>query len=284
MTEKKIFDEIVDYFKSEQWMRMMNTLNNKEDKANHVHIYIDTNINPWCMEQLLKSYFAKIGHPIHRKIEIFTSGQVSGSGTIHGIEPEGMPHFDMIFRYSKDRAIKPTENRDHNVEYWGDKYMEEFHLKYPFKTKLREDEKSEVEKYFSSDAWKEYCRLNESPEVVHIHANVETSIHPLIIREYALKAMEKQGWKIEYSVPVAFAMRGQMHGKIVFAGIKPEKMFDIAWGYNPVVILIPSTKYWLTTENPTYDARTMHEIPNLLKSNEYILLSIKEMEEVASRF
>jgi len=284
MSAKKLLDEVVDYFKSEQWLRMMKTLQIKDEKVNHIHIYIDTKINPWCIEQVLKLYFAKIGHPIHRKIELFTSGQVSGSGTIHGVEPKGLPHFDMIFRYSDDKAIKPTDNREHNVEYWGEKYMEEFHAKYPFKTTLTEQDKKEMEAYFESSAWKDYCRLNESPEVVHIHANVETSVHPKIIREYALKAMAKQGWEIEYSVPVAFGMRGQMHGKVVFAGLKPEKMFDIAWGFNPVVTLIPSTKYWLTTESPTYDARTMNEIPNLLKRNYYHILSLAEMEEIASRF
>lgn len=276
--------EITEYFQSEQWKEMMRVLNKKDENIYHVHIYVDTNLNPWCLEQLLHYYFEKIGHPIERKVEIFTSGQIAGSGTIHGVEPKGMTHFDMIFRYSEDLAIKPTENRTHNVEYWGEEYMNAFHAQYDFKTELTPEEEKEVEAYFESQAWKDYCRLNESDEVVHIHANVETSVHPMVIRKYALKAMEKQGWKIEYSVPVAFNMRGQMHGKVVFGGLVPEKMFDIAWSYNPVVTLIPSTKYWLTTENPTYDARTMREIPLLLKRNKYRLLSLKEMEEIAEEF
>lgn len=284
MKNKNILTEITEYFKTEQWNELLSILNKTDEHVNHVHIYIDTNLNPWCVAQLLKNYFAKIGHPITRKMEIFTSGQLIGNGTIHGVEPKGMTHFDMIFGYSPDKAIKPASNRDHNVEYWGDKYMEEFHAQYDFKTELKPEQKKEVEAYFESNAWKDYCRLNESEEVVHIHANVETSIHPMIIREYALKAMKKQGWEIEYAVPVAFNMRGQMHGKVVFAGLKPEKMFDIAWAYNPVVTLIPSTKYWLTTENPTYDARTMREIPVLLQKNDYKILSLEEMEEVTKQF
>lgn len=283
MVNKEFIKSTADYFKSEQWLNLMDLLNKTDEAVHHVHIYIQTQINPMCIEQLMKEYFKKIGHGIERKIEIFTSGQEIGSGTIHGVEPKGLPHFDMIFSYSKDLPMQPAERKD-NVEFWGDRYMEEFHSKYYFKTTLTEKEEQEVEAYFNSKAFEEYCNLNESKEVVHIHANVETSIHPLLIREAALKAMAKRGWEIEHSVPVAFNMRGQMHGKVVFMGTKPEKMFDIAWGYNPTVTLIPSTKYWLTTDNPTYDARTMHQMPQLLKQDNYVWLSIAEIEEIASLF
>lgn len=284
MGNEKLANEIVAYFKSDQWNALLEILGKKDEPVYHVHIYIDTNVNPWCMEQLMKLYFAKKGHPVERKIEIFTSGQIAGSGTIHGVEPKGMTHFDMIFRHSGDVAVKPTPDRERNVEYWGEKYMKDFHARYDFKTELTPEQKGEVEAYFNSAAWEDYCRLNESPDVVHIHANVETSVHPLVIREYALEAMKKRGWEIEYAVPVAFAMRGQMHGKVVFAGLKPEKMFDIAWGFNPVVTLVPSTKYWLTTDSPTYDARTMRELPLLLKRDDYHLLTLAEMEAIAARF
>lgn len=284
MKNQNLIPEIVEYFKSEQWTKLMEILNEKDEHVHHIHIYVDTKLNPWCMEQLLKYYFEKIGHPVERKIEIFTSGQVLGSGTIHGVEPKGLTHFDMIFRYCDDVAIKPTQNGKENVEYWGETYMEKFHAQYNLKTELTEEEQKEVEAYFESDAWKDYVNLNEADHVVHIHANVETSVHPMVIRDYALKAMAKQGWEIDYAVPVAFNMRGQMHGKVVFGGLKPEKMFDIAWAYNPTINLIPSTKYWLTTESPTYDARTMFEIPNLLKKNDFTLLSLEEMEEIARLF
>ena len=284
MTDQKTLREIAGYFKSPQWEELLRVLKKDDEPVYHIHIYVDTNLNPWCVKQLLLSYFEKMGHPVSRKIEIFTSGQILGSGTIHGVEPEGMTHFDMIFRHSDDLPIKPTTNRPSNVEYWGEKYMNEFHAQYPFKTALTAEEKKEVEAYFESDAWLKYCELNESEPVVHIHGNVETSVHPLIIREYALAAMAKRGWEIGFSAPVAFQMRGQMHGKVVFGGEKPEKMFDIAWGYNPAVTLIPSTKYWLTTEDPTYDARTMRELPVLLQMNDYKILSLEEMEEIAAMF
>lgn len=282
MTHEEIIKSTASYFASEQWKHFMEILQKKDEPVYHIHIYVDTCLNPWCLLQVLKNYFAKIGHPIERKVEIFTSGQIAGSGTIHGVEPKGMTHFDMLFRYCDDAAIKPTPNRAENVEYWGEKYMTWFMGQYDFKTELTPEQEQEVEAYFQSDAWKAYCDLNESDKVVHIHANVETSVHPLVIRKYALKAMEKRGWEIEFSAPVAFAMRGLMHGKIVFGGKKPEKMFDIAWGYNPTVTLVPSTKYWLTTESPWYDARTMNEIPVMLQKYDWQLLSLAEMEEIAA--
>jgi len=279
MATKDVVQSIADYFKSEHWNRLIEVCRQKEEPIHHIHIYVETKINPICLEEIVKAYFQKIGHPVKRKIEIFTSGQLIGSGSIHGIEPEGMPHFDLIWNYSHDAYIKPAAKAS-NLEYWGRSYMEKFHGQYPFKTALDDREKREVEAYFSSKAWEDYCRLNEDPEVVHIHANVETSIHPDLIREYALEAMKKRGWEIDHATPVAFLMRGQMHGKIVFLGNRPEKIFDIAWAYNPTVTLIPSTKYWLTTENPTYDARTMHDLPLLLKRDRYEWLSYREMEAI----
>jgi hypothetical protein len=279
--KKEAIESVAAYFKSEQWNDLLNILNNQDEPIHHIHVYIETKIHPLSLEEIVKGYFKKIGLEIDRKIEIFTSGQVIGSGSIHGIEPKGKPHFDLIWSYSNDELIKPTP-KENNVEYWGQKYMDEFHARFDLKTTITEKEEQEIEAYFNSKAWQDYCDLNESPEVVHIHANVETSMHPNLIRAAALKAMEKRGWEIEDAVPVAFQMRGQMHGKIVFLGKNPEKIFDIAWGYNPTVTLIPSTKYWLTTYNPTYDARTMLELPLLLKKDSYVLLSLEEIEEIIS--
>lgn len=274
--------QIADYFDSEQWRELVRVLDQEDEEIYHAHIYVDTQLNPLSMEELVKKYFEKLGRPVHRKIEIFTSGQIAGRGTIHGIEPEGYTHFDLLFGYSEDLPIKPAADKSPNVEYWGEQYMRDFHALYPFATELTADQVVEVERYFESDAWADYVRLNESDDVVHIHANVETSIHPEIIQKYALEAMAKAGWEIEYSCPVAFEMRGQMAGKLVFAGLKPEKMFDIAWQYNPTVTLIPSTRYWLTTESPTYDARTMREVPQLLKRHNFRLLSTAEIEEISA--
>lgn len=272
---------IAAYFQSAQWERTIEALKQPDEPVYHIHTYIQTQIHPLALEEIVKGYFAKRGQPVHRKIEIFTSGQVADSGSIHGIEPHGMPHFDLLWNYSETDLIAPAD-RAENVETWGESFMVDFYKKYPFRTELSASDEAEVEAYFQSKAWEKYCALNEHPDVVHIHANVETSLHPDIIRKYALVAMEKQGWEIEEAVPVAFQMRGQMHGKIVFLGNKPEKIFDIAWAFNPVVSLIPSTRYWLTTEDPTYDARTMKEVPLLLKKNSYRWLSLADIEAVVN--
>jgi len=276
-----LVETIASYFRSEHWQQALAVLSIADEPVYHAHVYVETQIHPLSLEEIVKGYFAKIGRPVHRKIEIFTSGQVADSGSIHGIEPKGMPHFDLLWKYSRDALLAPAR-REHNVEYWGQKYMDQFYTKYPFKSELNADESAELDAYFESAAFQKYCELNEHPDVVHIHANVETSAHPDLIRAAALKAMAKRGWDIEEAVPVAFQMRGQMHGKIVFLGHTPEKIFDIAWAFNPAVTLIPSTRYWLTTENPTYDARTMHELPLLLKRDPYRLLSLQEIEAIVA--
>lgn len=275
----EVIETVAAYFRSEHWKRAIEVLSIASEPVYHAHVYIETQIHPMSLEEVVKGYFAKTGRPVHRKIEIFTSGQVADAGSIHGIEPRGMPHFDLLWKYSPDALIKPSP-RAENVEYWGKSYMDAFLARYPFVTELTPEAEAEVEAYFAGPAWAKYCELNEHPDVVHIHANVETSLHPDLIRAAALKAMAARGWDIEEAVPVAFQMRGQMHGKIVFIGNTPEKIFDIAWAFNPTVALIPSTRYWLTTENPTYDARTMAELPLLLKRDPYRLLSLAEIEAI----
>jgi hypothetical protein len=272
-------ETVAAYFRSEHWGRVIEALQIDDEPVYHLHAYIETQIHPMSLEEVVKGYFAKIGRPVHRKIEIFTSGQVADSGSIHGIEPHGMPHFDLLWKWSADALIKPAD-RPENVEWWGASYMAGFYEKYPFRTEVKAEAQAEIDAYFAGPAWTKYCELNEHRDVVHIHANVETSYHPDIIREAALKAMAARGWEIEEAVPVAFQMRGQMHGKIVFIGNVPEKIFDIAWCFNPAVSLIASTRYWLTTESPTYDARTMAELPLLLKRDPYRILSLAEIEAI----
>lgn len=274
-----VVEIVAAYFRSAHWNRAIEVLSIDDEPVYHAHVYIETQIHPMSLEEIVKGFFAKIGRPVHRKIEIFTSGQVADSGSIHGIEPQGMPHFDLLWKFSPDALIRPAARQD-NVEYWGRSYMDAFLARYPFTTELTERAEAEVAAYFAGPAWAKYCELNEHRDVVHIHANVETSLHPDLIRAAALKAMAARGWDIEEAVPVAFQMRGQMHGKIVFIGNTPEKIFDIAWAFNPTVSLIPSTRYWLTTENPTYDARTMAELPLLLKRDPYRLLSLREIEAI----
>lgn len=279
LDESQLIETVASYFRSEHWNRALEVLSIKDEPIYHAHVYVETQIHPMSLEEIIKGYFQKTGRPVHRKIEIFTSGQVADSGSIHGIEPEGMPHFDFLWKYSPSAILGPAP-RAQNVEYWGQTYMDGFYKKYPFQKDLTAEQHAEIGAYFESAAFRKYCELNEHPDVVHIHANVETSVHPDLIRTAALEAMKKRGWEIEEAVPVAFQMRGQMHGKIVFIGNTPEKIFDIAWCFNPAVTLIPSTRYWLTTEDPTYDARTMRELPLLLKRDPYRILSIRQIEAV----
>lgn len=274
-----VIEPIAAYFRSEHWNRVIEALKIDSEPVYHLHAYIETQIHPLSLEAIVKGYFAKIGRPVDRKVEIFTSGQVADAGSIHGIEPHGMPHFDLLWKWSQDALIKPSPKPD-NVEWWGESYMRAFYAKYPLRSQTTPQDEAQIAAYFTSPAWAKYCELNEHRDVVHIHANVETSLHPDIIRKAALKAMAERGWQIEAAVPVAFQMRGQMHGKIVFIGNVPEKVFDIAWCFNPTVGLIPSTRYWLTTENPAYDARTMAEVPLLLKRDPYIQLTLAEIEAV----
>jgi hypothetical protein len=271
-------EEIVTYFKGEQWSRVLDVLEERDGPVSHAHVYVDTYIHPLSLDEIVAGFFAKRGVPLERRTEIFTSGQHSDKGSVHGIEPKGQPHFDLLFGYTRDAAIRPSKVKD-DVESWSFAFMEEFYAQYPFRTPDAANFEN-MEGYFNSAVWKKFYEIVEDDRVVHAHANVETSIHPKFIAEMALRHMRSHGWKIDKVVPVAFSMRGQWQGKLVFLAHEPEKIFDIAWMYNPVVDLIPSTRYWLLPETPHYDIRTMAEVPQLIKANPYVMLKPHQIDQI----
>lgn len=278
----RIVDEVSTYFRGEDWRRAVDVLHERDERIHHAHVYVDTNIHPLSLEEVVQAYFAKIGRPIARKIEIFTSGQDATKGTIHGIEPEGMPHFDLLWGYSEDVALRAARTGD-TLESWGDGFMGRFIGQFPFRHPGASDE-ADMAAYFAGPIWRRFCAFVEDDAVVHAHANVEMSIHPDAVRDAALAVMREHGWDVEKAEHVAFKMRGQWQGKIVFMGWAPEKIFDIAWMYNPAVSLIPSTRYWLMTEYPEFDVRTMAEIPLMLKKNRYHTLSRNQIERIVDGF
>lgn len=161
--------------------------------------------------------------------------------------------------------------------------MEDFYAKFPFRSATAADDKA-MDAYFNGPVWKRFYDIVEDERVVHAHANVETSIHPKQIAVRALAEMRAHGWNVEKVVPVAFNMRGGWQGKLVFLAHEPEKIFDIAWMYNPLVELVPSTRYWLMPETPHFDIRTMDEVPLLLKKNPYRLLRTAQVEQIVDSF
>lgn len=234
-----VVETVAAYFRSAHWNKVIEALQIDSEPVYHLHAYIETQIHPMSLEEIVKGYFARIGRPVHRKIEIFTSGQVADSARSTASSRRGcrISTCSGSIRPTPDQARRALDN----VEWWGASYMKEFYAKYPFVTEMTPDAQKQVDAYFAGPAWGRYCDLTEHRDVVHIHANVETSLHPDLILKPALAAMKKRGWDIHEVVPVAFQMRGQMHGKLVFIADKPEKIFDIAWCFNPTVALIPST-------------------------------------------
>jgi len=274
----KVIQETVAYFKGDQWRRLLDVLEERDGPVSHAHIYVDTHLHPLSIDEIVSGFFAKRGKPLERRTEIFTSGQHADKGSVHGIEPKGQPHFDLLFGYTKESAIQPSKVAD-DVESWSLAFMNGFYAKYPFRQPSDADKKG-VEAYFDSKVWKKFYDIVEDDRVVHAHANVETSIHPSYIADVAMARMRAHGWNVDKVVPVAFSMRGQWQGKLVFLAHEPEKIFDIAWMFNPTVDLIPSTRYWLMPETPHYDIRTMDEVPQLIKKNEYTLLRTKQIEQI----
>ena len=129
-------------------------------------------------------------------------------------------------------------------------------------------------------------RLDERDELVlqeattHFHFNVETSIHPDIIRKFAEEALAEQRWKIDYVCPNVYLVKGVYHGKLVFMGRDPEEVYDIGWKFNPDTIVKPTDHPWMFPERIGYDVMTSEEFQEELNQDPYEKLTTEEVSAV----
>lgn len=248
--------QILDFFKSDYWAKVEEHLNNPD--THHVHVYVNTSVEPHDLEKALLAYFDAKGWGSRRKIDHMAPRL--GTGALHGIHPVGKPHFDIMFNYKEEVILEPMDPLDgemgSNLLAWGDKYMENYMKNYhprPFDAFAEEA----LEKYFKSEHWEKGLEKVLPEDHVHVHINTETSIDPEMIRKYALKALAKKGWEVEEAVHCVFAAKGAYYqGKIVFLCNKPMRVFDISWKYNAKVCIVPTEDWIVWKDQKHHDVWT----------------------------
>ena len=202
-------------------------------------------------------FFDAYGHPLTRRIDPVSPHP--GQMGLHSVYPEGLPHFDMFTRFNPDVVFEPmplgakeTEH-GHNALSWGKIYQDEYveDKKYFFKTVGPRDER-EIENYFLGKHWKETLVNVMREDVAHCHSNVEIGCDPKIVELFARKALAKIGWTVERVVPCVYDVHGVYTGKLVFLLGQPEEVFNIAWVYNPDVMIQRATKGWVF-DTPGFD-------------------------------
>ena len=243
------------YFRSNQWLQLMQLLGALEQRS-HIHLFVNTSLHPDSLEALVKTYLQARGFGVTRGNEILSPGP--GRGTLHGIHPKGAAHFDMNWRFKPDVVVEPMEEANgeqgKNILYWDELYMEYFYRNYEWRPVGSEETKAIVN-YFDSAHWNRSFELIMDPRIVHIHANVETSVHPRVLERFTTDAVARQGWRLHRVVPNVFRSQGIYYGKFMLLFEEPELSFDVSWIYNRDRILGPCERQIF----PEGDPGTRHD-------------------------
>ncbi len=234
-----ICEAVASYFETDSWKELMAQMARGKE-VRHAHIYADSILHPGPLMKVVAGYFEAKGLPLQRKVYLLPPSSVYGMTDIYNIHPrQDMGHFELIMRYNQDQVLAPmpveATPAGKIVEVWDEKYMATVYARYDFKTKLTAEEEKDLVAYFNSAAWKMQYNFILSAPNRHIHSLVETSIHPEIIQEFAIKAMEARGWEMSRVCSIVYVIKGCDLGKITFLLKKPEIMIELEWDFNPDV-------------------------------------------------
>lgn len=221
--------------------------------------------------------FEKYGYPSNRRIDRMSPLQDLGS--LHGIEPKGKPHFDFQWYYG-DVGIRGFNGGESgcNLLIWNRWYIDRFYARFNWR-QVGAEEEDALQAYFQGEHWKKGCEYVLQNTTTHFHFNVETSIHPDIIRKYAVQALDAQGWKIDYVCPNVYMVKGVYHGKLVFMGRDPMEVYDIGWKFNPDVAMKGTGFPWNFEEPLGYDLWHLNRYEKLMEAD-YTQLSDKQIAEI----
>jgi hypothetical protein len=287
MKKDELIKEVTQYFsESDHWRRLCAALQGDTDPhGSHVHAYVDTSVHPDSLEALMTGYFKRLGWPSSRKIDHMAPK--AGMGSLHGVEPEGKPHFDFQWFFNKDVGLKPCNGGESgcNLLVWNRWYINHFCNQFPFR-KVGPAEEKELEAYFKSEHFLKGLEFPVKPDTNHMHINVHSSVHPDQIQRFAEPALAREGIQLYYTCPNVYLADGKNYrGKLVFMCRKPEVVFDIGWKFTPDVVIEPAMEPWIFKSNPGYDVWTSDMLEAVMNAD-YVRLTDKEIKQIieACRF
>ncbi len=289
MNRAQIVGEVMDYFKSDQWNALLDLYRHPSEEVYHIHIFVNNAIDLNSLSPIVAANLKKQGLPIDRKIDL-TSPRPGLSG-LHSVHPFGpQPGFDMFGTFKEGIALKPMPPAEgeegKNLIWWGKGYMDTYLKQFEFKC-VGPKERRIIQQYFVSKHWKELLYLVEDPRVsgvTHVHGNYELSIDPEVFALFTIEEMKKIGWQVGHYVPCVYHMKKGYQGKIIFLMAHPEEVWDIAWQYNPNVVLQPAEDWFDLPARPDFDIWTQAMLQNTLSKHEFVTLTEKETTQILSSF
>ena len=265
------------YFRSNQWRELLHLLRTL-DQRSHIHLFVNTSLHPHTLEAIVKACLAAENLPVSRGNEILSPAP--GRGTLHGIHPGGTAHFDMNWHFKPDTVIEPMEEANaeqgKNILYWDELYMDYFYRNYEWRP-LGSQETRAIVDYFDSAHWNRSFDLIRDPRIVHIHANVETSVHPRVLERFTIEAVARRGWKLHRVVPNVFRSQGTYYGKFMLLFEEPELSFDVSWIYNRDKVLSPCDRQIFPEGDPGHMIVFNQSLDELIAQNNYRTLSLPEI-------
>ena len=280
MERKELIAEVKSYFaESDHWRRLCAALQGDPDpQGSHVHAYVETSVHPDSLEDLMTGYFDRLGWPSARKIDHMAPKR--GMGSLHGVEPEGKPHFDFQWFFKKDVGLRPCDGGESgcNLLVWNRWYINKFYEQFPFRDIGSEEEKA-LEAYFRSEHFLKGLEFPVMPTTNHMHINVHSSIHPDYIQKHAEAALKHEGINIYYVCPNVYLVGGKYRGKLVFMGKEPEVVFDIGWKFTPQVVIEPAWEPWIFENNPGYDVWSSDMLAEVM-NEDYVRLTDSEIQQI----
>jgi hypothetical protein len=273
-------DAVVSYFESYDWKELVKNMARGKE-VRHAHVYADSILHPEPLLRIVEEYFKAHGLPLQRGIYLLTPGPTHGMTDIYNIHPKpDWGHCELILRYSQDHILAPMTARGtrtgRTVDVWDDAFMENHYAKYNFKSKLTAEEEKALIGYFNSPEWEMQYLFMKGGTNRHTHSLVETSIHPELLNEYGVKAMEAKGFEVTKAVSVVYNIRNFDVGKITYLLKKPEVMFELEWDYNPNIIIRPGAE-------PMVHTTTLETLYEAMEGCDYIRLDEAAVQEVIQR-
>lgn len=302
MVRETLVKGAAEYFHSRQWEYFMDKilLRSKGGEVYHAHIYTDTCLHPNSIKALIELYFTAINRPLTRATD--PTANRPGVAAVHGIHPIGCAHFEVIFRFNKDvvwcemPVDAPEAEHGQNLLYWDNECINSITAKIPFRY-VGPREEANIREFFLTSHWKRCLAGIMNPNYGHFHINVEINFDPKILELLMREEFARMGWTVDKVVPCVFDMasltrldiddpndpRKSYVGKINFNLGHPERMFDVAWMFNPSVTIQPSRVGWIFG-TPGYDAWPAKNYDDFIASSEYVELCEEELKAVAKTF
>ena len=284
MNRQEKVEQVKYYFSlSDHWRRLVGALQDPDPEGCHIHANVEMSIHPYSLEKVFLKYFDRMGRPSSRKIDHMAPRV--GLGSLHGVEPKGMPHFDYQWSYNPDVGLAPMNGGESgcNLLTWNRWYIDNFYKQFDFKP-VGSKEVAALREYFKSAHFLQGLTYPVKPDVNHMHINVHSCVHPNHIQKYAEEALAREGWEIYYVCPNVYLADGKNYrGKLVFMCRNPEVVWDIGWLYTPGVIIEPAMEPWVMAKPPVagYDIWGQHMVDDLLK-NDLVELTDAEVDEIVA--